>query len=148
MKSTGMLMAVLVACLLVTGLASCSRAEDHVSENHLSVTSVDGADRLSWRGNGQRLELRSGKDQRVHVAAADPAGLLGLRQGDVILTVNGEEVSGVHGLLRRMRAIHPAAAGMTLRRADETHHVTVAAGDYARLLPPRPPAPPAPPAAG
>lgn len=109
----------------------------------LSVSQQNGRGRLHWQDHGDLLVLRSGNRQGIQVVNAQPRGLFGLRESDVILSVNGRSVHGINTLLNELHALDRAPARLELRRNGVLQIVTLAADDYERILPPPPP-PPAP----
>jgi S1-C subfamily serine protease len=70
------------------------------------------------------------------LADRGPAELAGLRAGDRILAVDGEEVGDLAGLWRQVWAAGPAGSLVTLRiaRDDAEFDVAITTGDRARFL--------------
>ena len=66
----------------------------------------------------------------ISVDAKGPGAAAGVRQGDIIVTWNGEPVHGVHQLVR---ALGPDSVGasvkLTLRRAGEPIETTLTIGE-------------------
>jgi S1-C subfamily serine protease len=70
------------------------------------------------------------------LAGTGPAHRAGLRTGDLILAVAGQEVSSLAGLFRRIWTLGEAGVDvpLTLHREGDTFEVTVTSGDRNRFL--------------
>jgi S1-C subfamily serine protease len=72
----------------------------------------------------------------VGVSDGSPSLRAGLRQGDVVVAVNGERVNDLAGLYRRLWALGPAGVvvPLTLRRGGDVFEVEVRSADRNQLL--------------
>ena len=71
-------------------------------------------------------------DNGVTIAGIErtsPAARAGLRQGDIILAVNGERIEGALGLIRTVAAVSPGSSvNLTIRRQGREFDVPVTVG--------------------
>jgi PDZ domain len=88
---------------------------------------------FAWHDSGRALALKSGNGEGVRVTRAAPASVWGLRQGDVILAVDGQPVDQVEQLLKRLQASRPEPVAIRVRRDGTEQDITVAGRDYANL---------------
>jgi len=89
---------------------------------------------LVWRDAGRSVTFKSGDGNGVRVVRTEPASVWGLRQGDVILAVDGRPVDVVDDLIERLSADKPADARLHVRRGSAEQDVTVAGRDYVSLV--------------
>ncbi|MEO7051648.1 MAG: PDZ domain-containing protein [Rhodanobacter sp.] len=125
-------------------LLACMAATPVVASD-LSVLQHNAQGSLIWRGAGSMLDLESQGVGGVVVTRAGTGGTWGLRQGDVILAVDGHPVRQVAALVDRLRASKPRAVHVRVRRGPAQQELTLAASDYGHLVGPRPPVPATPP---
>ena len=136
MRSLTFWSVLLLACLITTPAIS----------SDLDVHQHNAQGSLSWRDAGHVLDLHSDVAKGIVVTRTDADGTWGLRQGDVILAVDGHPVRQIEALVDRLRASKPAAVEMRVRRGRAEQQVTVTAKEYGHLVGPKPPIPPPPPA--
>jgi S1-C subfamily serine protease len=98
---------------------------------------------LEWHDTDRSLALKSGDGKGVQVVRAEPSGVWGLQQDDVILAVDGQPVNDVDELLQRLSASKPSEAKVRLRRGNAEQEVAIAESDYSNILDQPPAATPA-----
>ncbi|MEO6799323.1 MAG: PDZ domain-containing protein [Rhodanobacter sp.] len=128
---------------IVLMLACMATPSAFAGDLHVDQHNAQGS--LSWHDGSSVLGLRSAAAGGIVVTRVGTGGTWGLRQGDVILAVDGHPVRQVATLVDRLRASKPAAVAVRVRRGQAEQVLTVVSADYAQLIAPKPPAPPAPP---
>ena len=98
---------------LVMPIINQLRTSGHIERGWLGV-SVENSD------NGVTI---------AGVERTSPAARAGLRQGDIILAVNGERIEGALGLIRTVAAVAPGSSvNLTIRRQGREFDVPVTVG--------------------
>ena len=89
------------------------RASGHIERGWLGVSVEDSDNGVTIAG----------------VERTSPAARAGLRQGDMILAVNGERIESARGLIRTVAAVSPGSSvNLTIRRQGREIDVPVTVG--------------------
>lgn len=96
-------------------------------------------DSLAWHDSNDRaLDLASPEGKGARINRIEPAGRDGLRQGDVIVAVDGQPVAHVVDLTIFANAHLQAASRLTVQRGSGNAQVALPAGELAALVHPSP----------
>lgn len=96
-------------------------------------------DSLTWHTDkGRALDLASPEGKGVHINRIEPAGRDGLRQGDLIVAVDGQPVAHVVDLTNFANAHLQVACKLTVQRSHGSMQVALPAGELAALVHPSP----------
>ena len=78
---------------------------------------------------GVSVEEREGVVLIANLDRAGPAGRAGIRQGDIVVSINGERIETARGLIRSVAAVPPGNnARVVIRRQGRDIEVPVTVG--------------------
>ena len=121
----------IVALALMTGAISAQSGWFNYQKNT--------KDSLYWHESSHKLMLNSGSGNGIEVKRVSPSSVWGLRQGDIILAIDGERVAHVEDMLKLLLSKNPTAVKMQLRDKGGERSIQVVAKDYMKIVLPTPP---------
>lgn len=101
--------------------------------------------RMQVESRNGRTETRFDSEPRISGVRADGPAAERLRDGDVLVAVDGQPITTPEGARRYSEIRAGAPVRLSVRRADQVQDVTLTADELCIPHPPAPPAPPAPP---
>jgi len=118
-------------------LLSGLRVDSHRTlTEDVTLTAVDGGPGIEFGGIGASLAQSGDGISLSSVFAGDPAERLGLRAGDRIVRIDGEDIDGlsIADVLQRIRGEPGTSVGVSVLRpkTGETVEVTIARGNIVR----------------